>query len=246
MARREDGRTNARTGRRPARCGKRDPRRNCRVPRRSPNPPFSRPDRAVDSSAEVRDAHSAESLRQQDVPSSAGSPGPSVVWFGEPVDTPLAVAGFAPPAVSSNTPAMADWLRTRSVDAPWPVVPAFAPSGSVAAASFAGARRARAPRSPPPSGTRSPSHVERPWLPNPPQRPAQSPQRQHLLSFVEVQDVAHSDVENTRSLAAVNVSATYPWWPVLRCPSVAGFGCPPRAGEGRGRPSARSEHQDDR
>jgi hypothetical protein len=34
------------------------------------------------------------------------------------------------------------------------------------------------------------------------------PQRQHVLSFVVVQDVAHRDVENTRSLAAVNVSVS--------------------------------------
>jgi hypothetical protein len=32
-------------------------------------------------------------------------------------------------------------------------------------------------------------------------------------------------------LARVNVSAAYPWWPVFRCPSVAGFGCPPRVGD---------------
>jgi hypothetical protein len=29
----------------------------------------------------------------------------------------------------------------------------------------------------------------------------------------------------------VNVSNAYPaWWPVLSCPSVAGFGCPPGVG----------------
>ena len=26
----------------------------------------------------------------------------------------------------------------------------------------------------------------------------------------------------------VNVPVRYSWWPVFRCPSVAGFGCPPR------------------
>jgi hypothetical protein len=31
-------------------------------------------------------------------------------------------------------------------------------------------------------------------------------------------------------LAGVNVSAAYAWWPVFRCPSMAGFGCPPRVG----------------
>jgi len=29
-------------------------------------------------------------------------------------------------------------------------------------------------------------------------------------------------------LAGVNVSAAYVWWPVFRCPSMAGFECPPR------------------
>src|SRR2546426_1047304 len=29
-------------------------------------------------------------------------------------------------------------------------------------------------------------------------------------------------------LAGVNVSAAYAWWPVFRCPSMAGFGRPPR------------------
>jgi hypothetical protein len=43
---------------------------------------------------------------------------------------------------------------------------------------------------------------------NPPERPAQSPQREHLVSLVVVQDVAHRDVGNTRSLAAVNVSVS--------------------------------------
>ena len=56
-----------------------------------------------------------------------------------------------------------------------------------------------------------------------PQRPAQSPQRQDLLLFVVLQDVAHPDVGNTRSPAAVNVSAAtrggrfsgVHQWPVL-------------------------------
>ena len=32
-------------------------------------------------------------------------------------------------------------------------------------------------------------------------------------------------------LAGVNVSAAYAWWPVFRCPSMAGFGCPPRVSD---------------
>jgi integrase len=31
-----------------------------------------------------------------------------------------------------------------------------------------------------------------------------------------------------RAHASVNVSVDQLWWPVFRCPSVAGFGCPPR------------------
>ena len=59
-------------------------------------------------------------------------------------------------------------------------------------------------------------------------RPPQSPQRHDLLLFFVVQDVAHRDVGNREALVAVNVSVGQPEWPVFRCRSVAGFGCPPR------------------
>jgi hypothetical protein len=61
-----------------------------------------------------------------------------------------------------------------------------------------------------------------------PKRPAQSPQRQDLLLLLIVQDVAHGAVRAYELLAAVNVSVAYVWWPVFRCRSMAGFGCPPR------------------
>jgi len=49
-----------------------------------------------------------------------------------------------------------------------------------------------------------------------------------LLLFLIGQNVAHGGVGAYELLAAVNVSVAYVWWPVFRCPSVAGFGCPPR------------------
>ena len=58
-------------------------------------------------------------------------------------------------------------------------------------------------------------------------RSAQSPQRHYLGFLVIAQDVAHALREHVL-LAGVNVSCRYVWWPVFRCPSMAGFGCPPR------------------
>ena len=46
-----------------------------------------------------------------------------------------------------------------------------------------------------------------------------------LLLFV--QDVAHPG-GGTRPHRLRQRLGRYPWWPVFRCPSVAGFGCPPR------------------
>jgi hypothetical protein len=47
------------------------------------------------------------------------------------------------------------------------------------------------------------------------------------MSLVVAQDVAHPG-DGSRPHRLVNVSVRYSWWPVFRCPSVAGFGCPPR------------------
>ena len=47
-----------------------------------------------------------------------------------------------------------------------------------------------------------------------------------------------------RGLAAVNASTHAPWWPVFRCPLVAGFGCPPRIhGDDRQRAHALWHHR---
>ena len=61
-----------------------------------------------------------------------------------------------------------------------------------------------------------------------PQRPTQSPQRQYLLFLVVAQDVAHPQRWTNVPPVVVNVSVRYAWWPVFRCPSMPGFGCPPR------------------
>ena len=60
-----------------------------------------------------------------------------------------------------------------------------------------------------------------------PQRPPQSPQRDHLLLFGLVQDVAHGGKRPSRNAPPGYASARL-WWPVFRCPLVAGLGCPPR------------------
>ena len=58
-----------------------------------------------------------------------------------------------------------------------------------------------------------------------PQRPAQPPQRDDLLSLLFAQDIAH--VDGGYPSVAVNVLPQFRW-PVFSCPSLAGFGCPPR------------------
>jgi len=60
-----------------------------------------------------------------------------------------------------------------------------------------------------------------------PQRPPQPPQRQHLLLFGLVQNVAHGGKRPCRGAPPGYASARL-WWPVFRCPLVAGFGCPLR------------------
>jgi hypothetical protein len=68
----------------------------------------------------------------------------------------------------------------------------------------------------------------------------ESPQRQDLLLCVIVQDVAHGRGAYVLP-AAVNVSVAYAWWPVFRCPSMAGFGCPPRSCGGKSLNRLRNE-----
>src|ERR1043166_6286255 len=57
-----------------------------------------------------------------------------------------------------------------------------------------------------------------------PQWPAKPAEREDLLSFFFVQDIAHS----TESKSPPSSMSCRFYWPVLRCPSLAGFGCPPR------------------
>jgi hypothetical protein len=71
-----------------------------------------------------------------------------------------------------------------------------------------------------------------------PQRPSQSPQRQYLLLFVVVQDVAHGG-DGTCVPGRRQRLGCYVWWPVFRCPLVAGFECSPRL-ERRRVPPART------
>jgi hypothetical protein len=61
-----------------------------------------------------------------------------------------------------------------------------------------------------------------------PERPAQPPKCQNLLSFVVAQDVGHAGERNHSPSRRVNVLSAYPLWPVLRCRPMAGFGCRPR------------------
>ena len=61
-----------------------------------------------------------------------------------------------------------------------------------------------------------------------PQRPTESPQRQNLLLFGVAQDIAHGGERTCVSRRRQRLGC-YARWPVFRCPSMAGFGCPPRA-----------------
>ncbi len=58
----------------------------------------------------------------------------------------------------------------------------------------------------------------------PPGRPAEQAKRDHLLLFGGVQDVAHGGERHLAGRPASESSARQPWWPVFRCPLVAGFG----------------------
>lgn len=62
---------------------------------------------------------------------------------------------------------------------------------------------------------------------NAPKRPAQAAQGAYLLLFLVVQDVAHARV-GTQVPRRRQRLGRQPWWPVFSCPSMAGFGCPPR------------------
>src|SRR5882724_1039335 len=61
-----------------------------------------------------------------------------------------------------------------------------------------------------------------------PERPAQSPKCQNLLSLVVAQDVGHAGERDHSSSRRVNVLSAYSLWPVLRCRPMAGSGCRPR------------------
>ena len=63
-----------------------------------------------------------------------------------------------------------------------------------------------------------------------PERPAQPPKCQNFPSFVVAQDVGYAGERNPSPSRRVNVLSAYPLWPVLRCRSMAGFGCRPRPG----------------
>ena len=63
------------------------------------------------------------------------------------------------------------------------------------------------------------------------QRPAQPPQRANVVLLLFGQDVAHARVGTCVPRRRQRLGRQ-PWWPVFRCRSVAGFGCPPRFGRG--------------
>ena len=64
-----------------------------------------------------------------------------------------------------------------------------------------------------------------------PERPAQPPKCQNLLSLVVAQDIAHAGERDHSPSRRVNVLSAYSLWPVLRCRPMAGLGCPPRDAE---------------
>jgi len=65
------------------------------------------------------------------------------------------------------------------------------------------------------------------------QRPAQAAENQNLVPLVVAQDVAHPGAETCAFCTCQRLNR-YSWWPVFRCPSVAGFGCPPRLAQEKG------------
>ena len=64
------------------------------------------------------------------------------------------------------------------------------------------------------------------FLLNAPQRLAEPAEGGHLLFFLFAQDIAHG--ERGYPSARESMSCLYFRWPLLRCPSLAAFGCSPR------------------
>src|SRR5690606_1449518 len=62
---------------------------------------------------------------------------------------------------------------------------------------------------------------------DPAQRPAKPPQRQYRLLLFFAQDVHSRRGTTSRRFSSTSWRRRY-GWPVVRCPSLAGFGCPPR------------------
>src|SRR5690606_36121990 len=62
---------------------------------------------------------------------------------------------------------------------------------------------------------------------DPAQRPAKPPQRQYRLLLFFAQDVDSRRGTTSRRFSSTSWRRRYDW-PVFRCPSLAGFGCPPR------------------
>src|SRR5690606_35937908 len=62
---------------------------------------------------------------------------------------------------------------------------------------------------------------------DPAQRPAKPPQRQYRLLLFFAQDVHSRRGTTSRRFSSTSWRRRYDW-PVFRCPSLAGFGCPPR------------------
>ena len=63
-----------------------------------------------------------------------------------------------------------------------------------------------------------------------PERPAHPAQRQHVPSFVVVQDIGHAGGRTTVRPPRQCLGVPLPHWPVFRCRRLAGFGCRPRPG----------------
>src|SRR5690606_38129354 len=66
---------------------------------------------------------------------------------------------------------------------------------------------------------------------DPAQRPAKPPQRQYRLLLFFAQDVHSRRGTTSRRFSSTSWRRRYDW-PVFRCPSLDGFGCPPRIASG--------------
>lgn len=67
-----------------------------------------------------------------------------------------------------------------------------------------------------------------------PERPSEAAQRDDLLSLLFAQDIAHSTERNP---PPSSMSRFQFRWPLLRCPSLAGFQPTPEEGEPEPKPS---------